>query len=63
MARPIRILSLDPNQHRDLKTMINRPKASQREVRRARILLLRAEGCSQQQTAEQVGVNRPVVAK
>jgi transposase len=63
MARPIRILSLDSTQHRDLKTMINRPKASQREVRRARIILARAEGCSQQQTAELVGVNRPVVAK
>ena len=43
--------------------MIKRPKAPQREVRRARILLARAEGLSQQQTAHRVGVNRPVVAK
>ena len=63
MARPIRVLSLDPIQHRELQTMIKRPKASQREVRRARIILARAEGLSQQQTAGRVGVNRPVVAK
>lgn len=43
--------------------MVNRPKATKREVRRASIILRRAEGLSQQQTAEAVGVNRPVVAK
>ena len=54
MARPIRVLSLDPVQLRELQTMIIRPKAPQREVRRARIILARAEGLSQQQTAERV---------
>jgi transposase len=63
MAGPIRVLSLDPVQQRELQTMIKRPKAPQREVRRARIILGRAEGLSQQQTADLVGVNRPVVAK
>ncbi len=63
MARPIRVLPLDSVQLRELQTMIKRPKASQREVRRARIILARAEGHSQQQTADLVGVNRPVVAK
>jgi len=63
MARPIRILPLNPVQHRELQTMIKRPMAAQREVRRARIILARAEGLSQQQTAARVGVNRPVVAK
>src|SRR5277367_610269 len=63
MARPIRVLSLDPVQRQELQTMLKRPKASQREVRRARIILARAEGLSQQQTADRVGVNRPVVAK
>lgn len=63
MARPIRVLSLDPVQLRELQAMIKRPKASQREVRRARIILYRAEGHSQQQTADLVGVNRPVVVK
>lgn len=39
------------------------PKAPQREVWRARIILARSEGKSQQQTAVLLGVNRPVVAK
>jgi len=43
--------------------MVKKPKALQREVRRARIILARAAGHSQQQTAELVGVNRPVVVK
>lgn len=43
--------------------MVNRPKATKRDVRRASIILRRAEGLSQQQVAEAVGVNRPVVAK
>lgn len=43
--------------------MVKKPKASQREVRRARIILARSEGNSQQETAVLVGVNRPVVAK
>ena len=63
MARPIRVLPLNPVQLRELQIMIKRPKAPQREVRRARIILARAEGRSQQQTADLVGVNRPVVAK
>jgi transposase len=63
MARPIRILTIDPVQLRELQTLIKSSKAPQREVRRARIILARAEGHSQQQTAALVGVNRPVVAK
>ena len=43
--------------------MIKRPKASQREVRRASIILARVGGHGQQQTADLVSVNRPVVAK
>jgi len=43
--------------------MIDRATATQREVRRARIILKRAEGLSQQETAEVVGVNRPVVVQ
>ena len=63
MARPIRILAVDPVQQRELETMIKKPKASQREVRRARIILARARGLSQQQAAAFIGVNRPVIAK
>jgi transposase len=63
MARPIRVLTLDPADQRELQSIINKPKASQRAVRRAKIILSRAEGNSQQQTADLIGVNRPVVAK
>ncbi|MCC5024093.1 MAG: helix-turn-helix domain-containing protein [Candidatus Synoicihabitans palmerolidicus] len=43
--------------------MSKRPTTPQREVRRARIVLLRAERKSQETVAAQIGVNRPVVAK
>jgi transcriptional regulator with XRE-family HTH domain len=63
MARPISILPIDPELLQELQRMIDRPKATRREIRRASIVLKRAEGLSQQQTAEFVGVNRPVVVK
>jgi transposase len=62
MARPIRPLLVTVEQQAELKRVIARPTATQREVRRARIILARAEGLSQEETARQVGVNRPVVA-
>lgn len=61
MARPIRTLSLDSTQKMELEAVVQRPKAPQREVRRASIILARASGLSQQQTADLVRVNRPVV--
>lgn len=63
MARPINLLSIEPEQRKELQRMIDRPTSPQRLVRRARIILLRAEGRSQQQTGEIAGVNRPVVVK
>lgn len=63
MARPISILAVDPHQRNELQRMIQRPKATQRDVRRASIILGRADGLGQQQSAELVGVNRPVVVK
>jgi transposase len=63
MARPITLLQIDSVVRRELQRIVNRPKATKREVRRASIILRRADGFSQQQTAEMVGVNRPVVVK
>ncbi|MCC5022324.1 MAG: IS630 family transposase [Candidatus Synoicihabitans palmerolidicus] len=63
MARPVNPLIIDAAQHQELEQMIKRPTTPQREVRRARIVLLRAEGKSQETVAAQIGVNRPVVAK
>lgn len=62
MPRPIRLLAITVEQREELKRLIARPTATQREVRRARIVLARAEGLSQMETARRVGVNRPVVA-
>ena len=42
--------------------MLTRSTSTQREVRRTRIILERASGLSQEETAQRVGVNRPVVA-
>lgn len=63
MSRPIRPLVIDAEQRKELTRLIQRPKATQREVRRAAIILGRVEGLSQEQTAERVAVNRPVVEK
>ena len=61
MPRPIRPLVMAKEQREELASLLLRPTATQREVRRARILLARADGMSQVETANRVGVNRPVV--
>jgi len=63
MARPIRPLPISAQQLRELQRIVNRPTTSQRQARRARIVLLRAGGVSQQEVAKKVGVNRPVIVK
>ena len=61
MARPIRLLSVSDVQRKELQRVVGRPTASQREVQRCRIILLRSEGLSQEEVAQRIGVNRPVV--
>jgi len=63
MARPIRPLAITAEQRRELRGIINRPSAPYRDNRRAWIILNRADGLSQKQTAAEVGVARPVVVK
>lgn len=63
MARPIRILEASPEQKRSLEFMISRPTTPQREARRARIVLHRINGLTQEQTARTERVNRPVVVQ
>lgn len=62
MARPVRTSLVTPDQRGTLKRLIARPTATQREVRRASIVLARADGLSQEQAAERLGVNRITVA-
>ena len=61
MARPIRPLSLTPEQRRALRTIVTRPSAAQREHQRAWIIVHRADGLSQAETAERLGISRAVV--
>ena len=63
MPRPIRPLSITPEQRAALRAVTNRPTASQRAHRRAWIILHRAEGLSQAETALKVGVSRAVAIK
>jgi transposase len=63
MTRIIQPLMITNEQRGQLRGLANRPKAVLRDVRRAWIILNRAEGLSQQQTAERNRVNRSVVAK
>jgi transposase len=62
MVRSVLNLELSDQQREELSRVIRAPTSTQREVRRARIVLLRAAGKTQQVTAQEVGVNRPVVA-
>lgn len=62
MARTVSTLELSAQQRRELTHVVRSPTSSLRDVRRARIVLLRGEGQTQEQTAQAVGVNRPVVA-
>lgn len=51
---------ISSTQRRALRA-INRPSSPQRDHQRAWIILNRADGLSQQETADKVGVSRPVV--
>jgi transposase len=61
MARPIRALPITEAQRNALRAVTGRPTSIRREAWRAQIILHRAEGLSQEETARRVGVNRPVV--
>jgi transposase len=63
MSRPIEVLEVDAVQRAELERIIRAPTSSQRLVLRARIILARGQGLSQEQTAHDVGVQRLVVSK
>ena len=53
---------MDVVQRAELTRLVRASSSSQRDVQRARIILARADGLSQQQTADTVGVRRTVVS-
>jgi len=61
MSRPIRPLSINAEQRRAVRAIINRPSSPYRDNRRAWIILNRADGFSQAETAQKLGLSRPVV--
>jgi len=61
VGRPIESLELSGEQRIDLERIVNAATSPQRTARRARIVLLRAGGLSQAETAARVGVTRPSV--
>lgn len=63
MARPIRTLSISSEQRRALRAIVNRPAPPHRDNRRAWIILNRADGLSQTETARKVGVRQSVVVQ
>ena len=63
MARPIRPLQISSEQRRELRAIVNRPSASVQDNRRAWIILNRADGLSQMETARKVGVRQSVVVQ
>jgi transposase len=62
MARPIQPLNITPEQRKELTRMVASPTTAQRDARRCRIILLRADGHGQVEVSDIVGVNRPVVS-
>jgi transposase len=61
MARPVQTLELDGPLRSELEHVVRSSTSSVRDVRRARIILLRSEGRSQDKVAAELGINRPVV--
>jgi transposase len=61
MAQSKTPVDLTEEQRLALEALVRAPTTPQRTVRRARIVLCRAQGMSQMQTAQQVGVRRSVV--
>lgn len=62
MGRVADRLEVAEEQLAELRKVVRRSTATQREIRRARIIIERATGASQQEVADRVGVQRLVVA-
>ena len=63
MGRPILKIQLDSDIHNELLRRVRSGKTSQRDYLRAKIILLRAEGKTQQDVADTLGVSHVIVSK
>ena len=62
MSRAVQTLLVSDEQRLRLHQIVDAPSTAHRLVRRAQMILSRAEGLSQKQTSERVSVNRPVIS-
>jgi transposase len=63
MSRPIEVLEVDAVQRAELERIVRASTSPQRMIQRARVVLARSQGLSQEETAERVGLQRRVVGK
>lgn len=63
MARPVNILSLTPEEEKELRRRSQASTASRRDSLRADIVLLRSRGMRETDVASQLGVSLPCVSK
>jgi transposase len=63
MSRPIQTLILTDAQKHELKRVANAATSAQRDILRARIILLKSSGLSQDDVAQKAGVKRSTVGK
>jgi len=63
MGRPIDSLEVSDDQRCELERLINAPTTPQRLVGRARIVLARAQGRSQEAAAAELGMSRPSIIR
>jgi putative transposase len=63
MSRRAPQIELSSEERMNLETIVRSPSAAQRDVLRARLILLAAEGQRNEQIQEKLGVSKPVVIK
>ena len=63
MSRPIAVIELDAAQRSELERIVKAPTSPHRAVVRARVILMKARGLSQEATAAAAGVRRRIVGK
>ena len=63
VGRPVPAIELSAEEEQKLRLIANRPKTSQRDALRAKIILRASEGATNSRIAEELGVTNPTVGK
>lgn len=62
-GRPLSPLSVTDQERTELEELLRRRRVARADAQRAKVILLAAEGCSNEQIAERVGLSKPTVGK